>query len=111
MPGGRQIPQRNSEAKNNAILKEHKQRIANQNKSNITNQGNVKTNPIEVLSPEKEQPKQTKQPNQPNQAEKLTEPIDIEKIKREIMLTTTQFILNKLGKENITKPEAKLRTF
>ena len=35
----------------------------------------------------------------------MAETFDIEKIKREIMLTTTQFILSKLGKENIANTE------
>ena len=93
------------QAKNNAILKAHKNRIATQNKSQDLNVDKTKTNPIEISSPENDHSKPSKQIKQNNQIEKTVETLNIEQIKKEIMLQTTRFILNKLGKEHNTDTE------
>ena len=87
------------QAKNNAIIKAHKNRIMNQNKSQDPNIGKTKTNPIEIPSPKRDNSKPEKQLKQNNQVEKTTETINLDQIKKEIMIQTTMFILNKLGKE------------
>ena len=92
------------QAKNNAILKAHKNRIVTQNKSQDLNVDKTKTNPIES-SPENDHSKPSKQIKQNNQIEKTVETLNIEQIKKEIMLQTTRFILNKLGKEHNTDTE------
>ena len=88
------------QAKNNAILKAHKNRLLIQNKSQDLNVGKTKTNPIEISSPENDHNKPSNQIKQTNQTEKTAETLNIDQIKKEIMLQTTRFILNKLGKEH-----------
>ena len=88
------------QAKNNAILKAHKNRLLIQNKSQDLNEGKTKTNPIEISSPENDHNKPSNQIKQTNQTEKTAETLNIDQIKKEIMLQTTRFILNKLGKEH-----------
>ena len=87
------------QAKNNAIIKAHKNRIMNQNKSQDPNIGKTRTNPIEIPSPKRDHSKPDKQIKQNNQVEKTAETVNIDQIKKEIMLQTTMFILNKLCKE------------
>ena len=71
----------------------------NHNKNQDPNIGKTRTNPIEIPSPKRDHSKSDKQIKQNNQVEKTAETVNIDQIKKEIMLQTTMFILNKLCKE------------
>ena len=104
--------------KNNIIKKEHRERIRAQ-KQNVSQKCSQETNRI---NKQKENPKQTPQktttPKTPkqNRSEKQTTPLDLDKLKHEIILMTTQFVLNKIGqtednKQNETEIKKEIENF
>ena len=102
--------------KNNIIKKEHRERIRAQ-KQNVSQKPSQETNKTNKENP-KQTPQKTSTPKTPkqNRSEKQTTPLDLDKLKSEIILITTQFVLNKIGqtednKQNKTEIKKEIENF